>query len=129
MLTDSQKVDVRRWMGYPAQGGSGGVVPFVFMPGLPTQELDARLDTLTSVEEVVLTDTYLANLTTLETAILTAQSNFDTDIAGPWTANRREVSQRTSLFNQWRRDMCGFLGFEPGPSLGAAGSGFTLVRA
>ena len=128
MLTDSQKVDVRRWMGYPAHGAPGGVVPFVFMhtSGV-TQELDARLITLTAAEEVVLTDTYLANLTLLETAILTAQENFDTEIAGPWTANRREVSQRTSLFNQWRRDMCGFLGFEPGPSLGAGG--LTLVRA
>lgn len=121
-LTDAQKVNVRRWMGYAAHGAPGGVVPFVFMSGSVTQELAARLDTLTGEEESVLVTTYLAALATLEHAIPGVSDNMDTQAAGPWKANPNELRDRTRLFNQWRRDMCAFLGFEPGPGLAGANS-------
>lgn len=40
------------------------------------------------------------------------------DVAGVWHRNRSEVSDRTRLYNQWRRQLCGLLGIPPGPSLG-----------
>jgi hypothetical protein len=136
MLTDSQKVDVRRWAGYQLQG-DGESQPFtvpVFtsttvggsgvMPGMT---LDYRLDHMSVSEETVLVDTFLAPLAGLETAILGAAANLDTDQAAVWKRNPREVADRGRLFNQWRRRMCGFIGIAPGPELGEGG--MTLVRA
>jgi hypothetical protein len=136
MLTDAQKVDVRRWAGYQLQG-DGESQPFtvpVFtsttvggsgvMPGMT---LDYRLDHMSVSEETVLVDTFLTPLAGLETAILGAADNLDTDQAAVWKRNPREVADRGRLFNQWRRRMCGFIGIAPGPELGEGG--MTLVRA
>lgn len=136
MLTDAQKVDVRRWAGYQLQG-DGESQPFtvpVFtsttvggsgvMPGMT---LDYRLNHLSVSEEAVLVGTFLTPLASLETAILGAADNLDTDQAAIWKRNPREVADRGRLFNQWRRRMCGFIGVPPGPELGEGG--MTLVRA
>ncbi len=136
MLTDAQKVDVRRWAGYQLQG-DGESQPFtapVFtsttvggsgvMPGMT---LNYRLDHMSVSEETVLIDTFLTPLAGLETAILGAADNLDTDAAAVWKRNTREVADRGRLFNQWRRRMCGFIGIAPGPELGEGG--MTLVRA
>lgn len=136
MLTDAQKVDVRRWAGYQLQGDSESqpfTVP-VFtsttvggsgvMPGMT---LDYRLVHLSDSEESVLINTYLQNLTALEQAILDSAANLDTNKAAVWERNPREVQERTRLFDGWRRRMCGFLGIAPGPELGCGG--MSLVRA
>lgn len=120
MLTDAQKTDVRRWLGYSIASENEPVI--LSSTALARVTLTARLDSLTAAEEVVLITTYLDRLATLETDILGASANLDTLVAGPWEANPREVAQRTSLFNQHRRDMAAFLGFAPGPALGGAGS-------
>jgi hypothetical protein len=121
-LTDAQKTDVRRWLGYP-------VVDEYEPTTLGEVTLSERLDALSVHEETVLTDTYLANLATLETAILSAGENLDTEIAGPWTARKDEIAQRSALFDRWRRDMAAFLGFKPGPALGSGSGGAFFVRA
>ena len=128
MLTDAQKVDVRRWLGYATQnpGESDLVYTRRSENSLYSVSLTDKLDGLTSVEETSLTTQYLTPFATLEAALLGASGNMDTQIAGPWTANPREVAERTGLYNKWRRDMAGFLGFEPGPALGDGG--ITLVR-
>lgn len=132
-LTDAQRTDVRRWMGYPVLnvGEPDTVYAAKSSTALAPVSLTIRLDTLTTPEETVLTDTYLANLATLEIGILSAGENLDTEIAGPWTARKDEVSQRSMLFDKWRREMAAFLGFKPGPSLGGggAGGGAFFVRA
>lgn len=125
-LTDAQQIDIRRWMGYPSLGADE-LDSVRWTSRYSSMTLTQRLDALTSAEEVSLTTAYLEPLATMEAAILAAAANLDTESAGPWTANKREVSQRRALYNQWRRDMCAFLGFEPGPALGAGG--MTLVRA
>jgi hypothetical protein len=38
-----------------------------------------------------------------------------------WKRNPREVRERTALFDDWRRRLCGFLGVPPGPALRDAG--------
>ena len=127
MLTDSQKVDVRRWLGYPTL--NTGTTDYVYSAyGVyGTVSLDHKLDALTVSEGSVLIATFLTVLATLESAIPASADNMDTQSAGPWTSNPREMAQRTALFNKWRRDMAAFLGFAPGPGLGAGG--MTLVRA
>ena len=136
MLTDAQKVDVRRWAGYQLQGDADSqpfAVP-VFanttvggsgvMPGMT---LDYRLNHLSESEETVLVNAYLENLTALEQAIVDSAANLDTNKAAVWERNPREVQERTRLFDDWRRRMCGFLGIPPGPDLGAGG--MVLVRS
>lgn len=127
MLTDAQKVDVRRWAGYQLQGSADSLsfsMP-VFTEntlaggnGLPGMTLDYRLDHLSASEETVLTGTFLTPMAKLETDILTAGDNLDTDVAAVWTRNVNEQRDRERLFNTWRRRMCAFLGLRPGPGLG-----------
>jgi hypothetical protein len=57
-------------------------------------------------------------LSLLETAITDSGDNLDTDVAAVWTHNKNEVRDRTKLFKQVCRNLCEFLGFEPGPKLG-----------
>ena len=83
--------------------------------------LDYRLQHLTSDEETVVRSTYLLNLNALEAAIPAASTNLDTESAAVWKHNANEVNDRTALFNQWRRQLCEFLGFKPGPTLGQSG--------
>lgn len=120
MLTDAQKVDVRRFCGYPAYGS------------IPTQgfasrffqhygTLEFRLNNLQPAEETVVVVTYLANLYTLESAIPAIAANLDTDKAAIWTHNKNEQRDRERLFDGWRRKLCAFLGVPPGPELGDGG--------
>ncbi len=125
-LSDAQKADVRRFAGYPMLGTDtpaddsrdfayGWVSPGVW------QTLNHRLDTLTAEAETTLTTVYLPNLTSLEQGIIAAADNLDTQQAAVWTRNPKEVSDRTRLFDDWRRRMCAFIGIAPGPSLGQGG--------
>ena len=127
MLTDAQKADARRWMGYATLNDGESDYVWSSLSPFGQVALSAKLDALNATDQTVLVDTYLTTLAAMEAAIPAAAANLDTLIAGPWTANPREMSQRSALFNKWRRAMCGFLGFAPGPALGAGG--ITLVRA
>lgn len=83
--------------------------------------IDYRLQHLMPEEESVVRSVYLAKLNLLETAITDSSDNLDTDVAAVWTHNKNEVRDRTDLFSQWRRQLCAFLGFNPGPTLGDGG--------
>ena len=119
-LTDAQKVDVRRYCGYPVFGsevGSNAGYRFFQAYG----ELEFRMNNLAAEEETVVTGTYLANLTTLEAAIPGTSTNLDTEQAAVWKHNKNELRDRVRLLDTWRRKLCGFLGIPPGPDLGDAG--------
>ena len=119
-LTDAEKTDARRFMGYPAYGpGESGFVGYRFFQAYGLMEY--RINNLASTEEDVIRNTYLANLSTLETAIVGASAKLGTDVAAVWTRNKNEVKDREDLFDGWRRRMCGFLGIPPGPQLGQNG--------
>jgi hypothetical protein len=125
MLTAQQLADVRRFAGYPLLGDTvaddsrdfayGWVSPGTWMT------LQHRLTNLRPEEETTLISVYLTPLYALETAIFGAGDNLDTDQAAVWTRNKNEVSDRSKLFDQWRRRMCYFIGIAPGPSLGSGG--------
>jgi hypothetical protein len=127
-LTAAQMTDVRRFAGYALAGTTQTITDeqdVVYLRfGMITMSLQRRLTTLSASEEAQ-TVTYLTTLTTLEAAIITAAGNLDTDQAAVWHRNRGEVTDRTSLFDGWRRRMCDFLGLPPGPGLS---SGNRLVR-
>lgn len=131
-LTDAQITDVRRFAGFqvaglPALTSNNDIVYLVF--GMRQMSLIERLSSLSASEESVLINTYLVNLNRLEAAVLSASDNLDTDQAAVWIHNKNEVQDRERLFNSWRRQMCAFLGFAPGPGLGTNGSTVSLSRA
>ncbi len=122
-LTDAEKTDARRFCGYPAYGAApAGFQTWRFYQvyGL----LEFRLNNL-SLPETGILRRYLGTLTVLEMAVPRSAENLDTDIAAVWTRNRDETRDRTKLFDDWRRRLCGFLGIPPGPAL--SNSGISLV--
>jgi hypothetical protein len=126
VFTDAQLVDIRRFCGYPAYGDGAVVFPY---PWIMQQylALEYRLQHVSANEGAVVVNTYLTNLNTLEAAIPGAGANLDTDQAAVWTHNKREVADRDSLFANWRRKLCGFLGIPPGPALESSGNSVSLV--
>lgn len=123
-LTEAQKVDVRRFCGYPAYGaGVAGFEGWRFFQAYGT--LEYRMNNLAPAEVSVVV-TYLATLAALEVAVPEASGNLDTDAAASWQHNPHEVRDRFALFDQWRRRLCGFLGLPPGSALGPS-NGITLI--
>jgi hypothetical protein len=122
-FTDAQKVEIRRFCGYPAYGaGAAGFNAWRFFQAYGT--LEYRLNNLAPAE-IAVTLQYISTLATLEAAIPPTSANLDTESAAAWTHNENETRDRTLLFDSWRRRLCGFLGIPPGPAL--ADAGVTLV--
>lgn len=61
---------------------------------------------------------FLTKIAGLEADVLSATDNLDTDQAAVWVHNKNEVQDRMKLYRLWRRELCGFIGVPPGPSLG-----------
>src|ERR1035437_7165566 len=119
-LTDAQKADVRRHCGFPVYGaevGSNAGYRYFQAFGF----LEFRMNNLRPEEETIVISTYLANLTTLESAIPTTSANLDTAPAAVWFHNPREMKDRLALFDTWRRRLCEFLGIPPVPGLRSSG--------
>jgi hypothetical protein len=115
-FTDPELTDLRRHAGYPAYGiGNGGFSNWRFYQAYGM--LEYRLQRLSTAEETV-ARTYLSTLGQLESAVTSASATLDTDSAAAWVRNAREVTERTRLFDDWRRRLCAFLGVPPGPALG-----------
>jgi hypothetical protein len=77
--------------------------------------------------ELAIIRQYLQTLYTLESAIPAAGANLDTDKAAVWTHNKDEVSDRMTLFDNWRRRLCAFIGVPNGPHLHGGGSNVPCV--
>ena len=115
-FTDAQKVDIRRYCGYPAYGPGNAVfpAPWLFRGYLA---LEYRMNNMDTAEGNVVVNTYLNNLNTLENAIVGTGANLDTDEAAVWKHNKHEQRDRENLFTSWRMKMCQFLGIPPGDGL------------
>lgn len=125
-LTTQERVDVRRHCGYPMYGGTpSSFQSYRFFQAYGT--LEYRMSNMLAEEEGVVRTTFLANLTTLETAIPGTSANLDTDAAAVWTHNKNELRDREALYSNWRRKLCGFLGVPPGPDLAGGGNSMQLV--
>ena len=123
VLTDAEKTDARRFMGYPAYGaGASGFQGWRFYQAYGLMEY--RLSNLADTEGTVLRS-YLATLRTLEQAVPDTAANLDTAQVAVWTHNPNELRERLKLFDVWRRRLCGFLGLPAGPEM--VNTGITLV--
>jgi hypothetical protein len=125
-LTSQQKMLIRNYMGYSVSGDSTyyplrelaySDVSYMGI-ALDTADGQGRLNHLSSDEESRITGYFLPNLTARETEIQGASSLLGTAAAAVWTRNVNEIAERKSLFADLRRELCVFLGFPPGPSLG-----------
>jgi len=120
-FTAAEKVDLRRFCGYGLYGMGQPTPASGYRFSTQYGVLEYKLNTLGAEEEAVVRTTYLANLATLETAIVGTSANLDTEQAAVWKHNPHEYRDRKTLFDGWRRELCAFLGISPGPGLSAAG--------
>ncbi len=124
MLTDLEKVNARRFMGYPVFGGShSGNMGWQFYQAAGL--LEYRINNLSGDEESVLRQ-FLTTIIALEQCVPDAASGLDTQSAGEWTRNPAELIERSRLLDDWRRRLCAFVGIPPGPGFGG-GNTVTLV--
>lgn len=115
MLTDPEKTDARRFLGYPVFGADrAGNMGWRFYQA--SGAVEYRLNNLSGSEEEVLRG-YLTTLVGLERAIPETGAGLDTASAAGWVRNAGELTEREGLFDRWRRRLCAFLGVPPGPSL------------
>lgn len=111
-FTDEETSQIRYYAGYGTTAGFG----YTFS-GTPVPTLDYICSQMIDEEQAFVRTNFLASLISLEQAIVTAGGNLDTDQASVWTHNKSEVADRTSLYNQRRRDFCSFVGVVPGPGV------------
>lgn len=126
MLTEQQKVDVRRHCGFPVYGNGVGASPPSFGYRYYTQYLilEYRLNNLDPIEETTLIDQYISNCNSAYTAIQTASNNLDTDRAAVWWHNKQEVKDRFDLYKLQCQLMIQFLGLD---SPGKMTNGISMV--
>ena len=120
MLTDAEKVEVRRFCGYPMFGGQP-VQAFGYRFFQHYGTLEFRMNNMLAEEEDVIRDKFLTNLSTLETAVLSTTENLDTAKAAVWEHNKNEMRDREALLSNWRMKLCQFIGVPPGPGLNEVG--------
>lgn len=119
-LSNSERVDVRRFCGYPAFGaGDAGSQSWRFFQAYGT--LEYRLTNF-APEELQVIRQYLVSLQALEQGVVAAAANLDTDKAAAWTHSRSEVADRMRLFDEWRRRLATFVGVPLDPGGDQAGS-------
>lgn len=125
MLTDAEKIDARRFMGYPAYGTNpSGNMGWQYYQAAGL--LEYRLNNLADGEEAVLRQ-HLATISALEQSIPDAGTSLDTSSAGEWVRNPIELAERWRLLDDWSRRLCAFLGVPPGPSLSGGGNSPRLI--
>lgn len=124
-FTDAEKTEIRRFCGYGAYGGGQPLPASGYRFAATYGALEYRMNTLSASEEAI-TRRYLGELVGLEQAVVGSGANLDTDSAAVWKRNANEVRDRTRLYNQWRRELCKFLGIPPGPGLCEC-TGITMV--
>ncbi|WP_428394152.1 hypothetical protein [Lichenicoccus sp.] len=116
-LSNAERVDIRRFCGYPAYGsGDAGSQSWRFFQAYGT--LEYRLSNF-APEELQVIRQYLASLYVLELGVVAAAANLDTDKAAVWTHNRSEVADRAKLFDEWRGRLASFIGVPLDPGAGA----------
>ena len=111
-LTDQERIDIRRYCGYPVYGEDVPVT-FFYIYTERYMVLEQRLSYLSDDEETTLRAIYLVNIRKLESDLMLTTDNLDTDTAAVWKHNSNEGIDRMNLYNSWRIQLCSFLGIAP----------------
>jgi hypothetical protein len=115
MFTDTEKVNIRRHLGYPFSGNAATQhfgVRFMRAWGA----LEYKLNHLASEEEAMVRS-YLTQCDQLETDLYTVRENADTALAAVWTRNPAELAEREALYTKFRMKLVGLFDVPPGPAL------------
>jgi hypothetical protein len=114
-LSDAERVDVRRFCGYPSYGaGASGFQSWRFFEAYGT--LEFRLSNMSGSEYQVVRQK-LAALYSLEQGIPNIALSLDTNEAAAWKRNPSEITDRIGFFENWCRGLASFIGVPPGPGL------------
>lgn len=99
-FTELQKINIRRYCGFPVFGNGVNASPPSFGYRYYTWYLilEYRMNNLSVDEEFIVINVYLNVIEALEAAIPTASENLDTDRAAVWYHNKNEVSDRYKLY-------------------------------
>jgi len=119
-FTDTEKVNIRRHLGYPMAGNSATQhfgVRFMRAFGA----LEYKMQNLTSDEETLVRG-YLTQCDQLETDLYGVRENSDTSAAAVWTRNPQEMAEREALYTKFRMRLVGYFDVPPGPALCAGSS-------
>lgn len=124
-LTDTEKVSVRKFCGYPAYG-SGPTGDTFFRTSYAYTHLEYMMANLLP-PEMVECRAKLKDLAALEAAIPAASCSLGVQKAAVFQRNMNEIMDRVGLFNTWRRALCAFLGVPPGPEFDISGTTIRMV--
>jgi len=125
MLSDQEKVDARRFMGYPAYGSGPNDDSFGrYFGSYPTMEF--RIANLLPAELVTMR-ARLAALTAEETLFEASGALVYVGTAAVFTRNPNTISEHQRFLDAMRRRLCEFLGLPPGPQLSASSSSIRLI--
>lgn len=118
-FSDAERVDMRRFMGYPTYGaGASGFQGWRFFQAYGTMEY--RLTNMGPSEFQVCRQ-FLAQLYVLEAAVWGSSANLDVQQAAVYIHNPKEVQDREGLYRNLRMKLCAFVGLPAGDSLSASG--------
>jgi hypothetical protein len=124
-LTDAEKTDIRYLTGYSLYGNTAsGFMGYRFFQA--EGFLEYRL-TNASPAELQTIRQILSEIKPLRVGILGSAQNMDTDMAAVWTRNKNEAQDRKRLFNDWRAELCNFLGVPKGPGLSNVNSSRIVI--
>ncbi|MCH4091554.1 hypothetical protein [Acetobacter sp.] len=111
-LSETEKVNVRRYCWYPARGNSHVSGSWLYFSHYGI--LEHRLCNFSN-EEIKIIRIMLSNLSILEKGPISSADNLDTYKAAVWTHNKNEFSDRVNLFKQQRLELVKFIGIDVGP--------------
>lgn len=122
LLSDAERVDVRRYLGYPLYGiGNTGAGFSGYRFFVSYGQLEYHMNNLGAAELAVLR-AKLAEIAALDLAIAASAARLSTDQAAVWRRNRDEVRDRRDLFKDRCRELAAFLGVPAGPANSRGGS-------
>jgi hypothetical protein len=124
-LTDPERADIRYFCGYSLYGNSAsGFAGYRFFESqgfLEYRLVNAAPEELQSIRQMV------SEIQPLRTGILTSANTMLTAKAGAFVRNANEARDRRALYDEWRLELCRYLGVPPGPGIADRGSGRIVV--
>lgn len=108
-FNNTEKVDVRRHLGYPVAGnvGPNAFVGYRFFQAYGV--LEYRLEHLAAEEETVVRD-YITKLNQLEVDLYGTSGTLGTKVAAVWERNPIELAERQALYDNFKSRLSEFFG-------------------
>ncbi len=116
-FTDQERTDMRRMMGYPEYGsGNNGAQFFGYRFFVEYGTMEYRMTNMSPAEYQTARG-ILAQCFSIETAIGGMYATLNVDTAAVFKRNANELRDRQAQYTYWRKELCRFIGLEPGPGL------------